>query len=434
VSTPNTTPLPESDVVIIGAGAAGMMAAIAAAQIRVEGRDARVLLLDGKEKTGAKILVSGGGRCNVTNEFVHPSRFHTESDPNRKMAFKGDGTRSFVGRVLRAFSQQSTLRFFESLGVELKLEETGKYFPVSNSAREVLNALINTIEDSGVVLKTGVRVEHISKTQTGFNVRTSVGVLPARAVVICSGGLALPKSGSDGAGLGWAKHFGHRIVFTTPALTPLISHRSPHAHLSGIAIPARLSFQSSDNCVSYSGSFLFAHFGYSGPVALNVSRHIARSEGVVTLKVLPDVESGAEGIFWQEFVKRNSKKTLANALGKYLPRRVCETIETQVSGNTSNLAVGKFSSAQQKRAREILFAQELKIDEVAPYVKAETTAGGVALDEIEPATMMSKIESGLFFAGEVCDVDGWLGGYNFQWAWSSGVVAGRAAARFVLKP
>jgi predicted Rossmann fold flavoprotein len=426
-------PRNEFDLIIIGAGAAGMMAAIAAAHIRVGGRRAGVLLLDGREKIGAKILVSGGGRCNVTNEFVHPSRFHTESDPNRRMAFKGDGARSFVGRVLRAFSQQHTLQFFETLGVELKLEDTGKYFPVSDSAREVLNALISAVEDSGATLKTGVRVEQIAKTETGFRLRTSMGVLPARAVVVCSGGLALPKSGSDGSGLEWAKKFGHRIVATTPALTPLISHRSPHAHLAGVAVPVRLDFQSGDDRVAYNGPLLFTHIGYSGPVALNISRHIARGNGVVKMRILPEVKGGEEGVFWQEFVKRNSKKTLGSGLQEFLPRRVCETLEAQVVGGASSLAIGKFSSAQQKRAREILFAQELKIDEVAPYVKAETTAGGVALDEIEPATMMSKIEDGLFFAGEVCDVDGWLGGYNFQWAWSSGTVAGRAAARFVLK-
>ncbi len=433
MSNPTLNDLIEPDVVIIGAGAAGMMAAIAAAQIGAPGRRPGVLLLDGREKIGAKILVSGGGRCNVTNEFVHPSRFHTESDPNGKAAFKGDGARSFIGRVLRAFSQQHTLRFFEVLGVELKLEETGKYFPVSDSSREILNALVNAVENSGAILKTNVRVEQITKTETGWSLRTSMGVLPARAVVICSGGLALPKSGSDGAGLEWAKKLGHRIVSTTPALTPLISHRSAHAHLSGIAVPVRLEFQEGNNRVTYAGSFLFTHLGYSGPVALNISRHIARQSGVVRMRILPDVQDGEEGVFWQDFVKRNSKKTLANALQEYLPRRVCETLESQVLGSESNLSIGKFSSEQQKCAREILFAQELKIDEVAPYVKAETTAGGVALDEIEPATMMSKVEDGLFFAGEVCDVDGWLGGYNFQWAWSSGTVAGRAAARFALR-
>jgi len=230
------------DVIIIGAGAAGMMAAISAANIRVEGRAARVLLLDGKEKIGAKILVSGGTRCNVTNEFVHPSRFHTESDPNRAMAFKGDGARSFVGRVLRAFSPESTLRFFENIGVELKLEESGKYFPVSNSSREVLNALRKEVCESGAEIQTGVLVENIAHEGDGWRITTAQGVLPARAVVIATGGLALPKSGSEGAGLKWAKNLGHTIISTTPALTPLLSDKDSHTHLSGVAVPVRLRF------------------------------------------------------------------------------------------------------------------------------------------------------------------------------------------------
>jgi predicted Rossmann fold flavoprotein len=421
------------DVIIIGAGAAGLMATIAAGNIRVQDRAARVLLLDGKEKIGAKILVAGGGRCNVTNEFVHPSRFHTQSDPNGAMAFKGDGLRSFVGRILRAFSPESTHRFFESIGVILKLEETGKYFPITDSARTVLNALLQAVQDSGAELRTGILVQGIERDGYQWRVITNAGVLTCRALVICTGGLALPKSGSDGAGLQWAKAFGHRLVFTTPALSPLLCHNSPHAHLSGIAVPVRLRFQGKDR-VDYDGSLLFTHTGYSGPVALNISRHVAREKGIVTMRLLPDIQDGGEGGYWQELVKRHSKKALANALMEYFPRRVCETIETQALGALPCApTMGRLNSEQQKRVREILFEQKLKIDAVADYVKAEATAGGVALDEIEPATMMSKLHDGLFFAGEVCDVDGWLGGYNFQWAWSSGTVAGRAAARWGLR-
>lgn len=424
------------DLIIIGAGAAGLMTAIHAARLRVGERAANVLLLDGREKIGAKILVSGGGRCNVTNEYVHPARFHTESDPGGAAALKGEGNKSFTGRVLRAFSQQNTLQFFETLGVELKLEETGKYFPTSDAARTVLNALVAEVKASGAQLQTGVKVEQLRHDESGFALRTSAGTLTARAVVLCTGGLALPKSGSDGAGLKWAQQLGHRVVETTPALTPLLRHRSPHAHLSGIALPVRLRFVGQKQ-VDYTGSFLFTHTGYSGPVALNVSRHVARdhSPGAkLLMRLLPEVGDNEEGAFWQEFVKQHSKKTVANALAGHFPRRVCETIAEQALGKTAaTVTVGQLSSEQQKKVRATLFAQELPIDEVAPYVKAETTAGGVALDEIEPATMMSKLMPGLFFAGEICDVDGWLGGYNFQWAWSSGTVAGRAAARWVLK-
>ena len=450
------------DVIIIGAGAAGMMAAIAAGNIHANERAARVLLLDGREKIGAKILVSGGTRCNVSNEWVHPSRFHTDSDPNKEMAFKGDGARSFVGRVLRAFSPESTLRFFAVIGVELKLEETGKYFPVSDSSREVLNALRQEVNDSGAELRTGVLVQSIHREGDEWRVETDAGVLRSHTVVICSGGLALPKSGSDGDGLRWAKQFGHSIVFTTPALTPLLCENSPHAHLSGIAVPVRLTFTPTnvgarlaspktshqqnitDNAMhlgeaslaptNYEGPMLFTHFGYSGPVALNVSRHVAREKGVMKMRLLPNVKDGEEGVFWQDFVKRHSKKIFANALAEYFPRRVAETISLHALGEfVYHPNVGQLNSEQQKLARAALFDWPLKVDGVADYVKAETTSGGVSLAEIEPSTMMSKLQNGLFFAGEVCDVDGWLGGYNFQWAWSSGTVAGRAAARLALK-
>jgi len=419
------------DVIIIGAGAAGLMAATAAANMRVDGAMPKVLLLDGRDKIGAKILVAGGGRCNVTNEFVHPSRFHTESDVNATLAFKGDGSKSFVGRVLRAFSVEATHRFFDSIGVPLKLEDTGKYFPVSNSARTVLEALIQSVAESGAELKTNVRVQDISFSNDVYHLRTSRGEYCARSVIICSGGLALPKSGSDGAGYAWAKQFGHTIISTTPALSPLLSCTSPFAHLSGIAIPVRLQSGDKSTFVRYEGSFLFTHLGYSGPVALNISRHVARNNlyKKVLLRLLPVVADGEENRFWHEFVKDNARQNIVNALCKYFPRRLSETLISNALGESAiTQTTGKLNGAEQQKLKTELLNQELEINKVADYVKAEATAGGVSLAELEPATMMSKLQSGLFFAGEVCDVDGWLGGYNFQWAWSSGTVAGRAAS------
>jgi predicted flavoprotein YhiN len=458
------------DVVIIGAGAAGLMAAIAAGD-----RGARVLLLDGQIKIGAKILVAGGGRCNVTNEWVHPSRFHTESDPAGPEGLRGDGGRSFVGRVLRAFNVEQTHRFFHSRGVPLKLEETGKYFPVSDSARSVLNALLDASREAGVELKTGQRVHALQKTDDGWTVRANRGqpgeaTYAARAVILCAGGRALPKSGSDGNGYAFAIQFGHTLIPTTPALTPLLGRSESHAALSGLTLPVRLSLCAAKNGAksdvghtqsisiqstppitkghnangwaggqnrlgpveaSYDGSFLFTHFGYSGPAALNLSRHVARDKAgsTVTMRVLPDVEANAEGAFWQEFVRARAKKTLPNALAEILPRRLSESI-AQCAHVSPQLALGRLSPAQQSAVRAALFEQVLPVTSVADYVKAEATAGGLALHEIEPATMMSRLVPGLFLAGEICDVDGWLGGYNFQWAWSSGTVAGRAAARF----
>ncbi|HVF10644.1 MAG TPA: aminoacetone oxidase family FAD-binding enzyme [Abditibacteriaceae bacterium] len=415
-----------SDVIVIGAGAAGLMAAIAAAE-----GGARVRLLDSQTKIGAKILVAGGGRCNVTNEFVDASRFHTESDVNSTK-----GSRSFVGRVLRAFSLEETHRFFDRIGVPLKLEETGKYFPVSNSARTVLNALVQSTRDAGAELETGQAVTAVQRDGDSWMVRTASGVLHARAIVLCSGGLALPKSGSNGAGYNFATGLGHTLVATTPALSPLLAHPAAHAELSGITLAVRLSLcDGKMRLAQYDGSFLFTHTGYSGPAALNISRHVARErwrypQAAVFLRLLPDVIEGDEGRFWQEFVRQNAKKSTANALAERLPRRVAEMVACGAN-LPPNLALGRLSPVQQSGVRAALLALPLPVRAVADYVKAEATAGGISLEEIEPATMMSRLQPGLFFAGEICDVDGWLGGYNFQWAWSSGTAAGRAAARHV---
>lgn len=420
----------EWDVIVIGAGAAGLMAAIFAARQEVNGAYPRVLLLDGQTKIGAKILVAGGGRCNVTNEFVAATRFHNESD--EAGAAQKHPHKTFVGRVLRAFSVEATHRFFSEAGVELKLEETGKYFPITDSARTVLNALLEEVESSGAVLQTNCRVTGIEH-QKHWQVRTSQGAFLAPSLIICTGGLALPKSGSDGAGYGFARQFGHSIVQTTPALSPLLANPARHADLSGITLNARLTLRAEKQVLArYDGSFLFTHVGYSGPLALNMSRHFARTKNAqIYLNLLPEVEENAAR-WWHELVNANAKKTLVRALSAFLPERVASMVAREAKID-AQIALGKINGEEARRVQNALFDLPLPVTEVAPYYKAEATAGGVSLNEIEPATMMSKLQPGLFFAGEVCDVDGWLGGYNFQWAWSSGAVAGRNAARFALK-
>ncbi|PQV64004.1 hypothetical protein B1R32_10729 [Abditibacterium utsteinense] len=406
------------DICIIGAGAAGLMAGIAGARA-----GASVRVLDGAKHIGAKILVSGGSRCNVTNEYVAPSRFH------------GEGAAPFVSRILRSFSPADTHRFFEKIGVELKLEETGKFFPVSDSSRTVLNALLSELSASGAILSTQTNVSHLEKIEGGWKVSTPDEEIIARSVILCTGGLALPKTGSDGRGYRLARQFGHSIIETTPALSPLVSQSAPHAKFSGLTLPVRLQFRKKDGVkiVAYDGSFLFTHFGYSGPAALNLSRHLARDKDKnpgshVTLRLLPGVPEGGEAGFWHEFAGKNPKKTFAGAMSDILPGKLAATMPA-LAKIAPQITLGRFDKLQIAAVKAALFEMPLPVDEVADYVKAETTAGGVALGEIEPATMMSRLAPGLFFAGEICDVDGWLGGYNFQWAWSSGVVAGRAAAK-----
>jgi predicted Rossmann fold flavoprotein len=419
----------ETDVAIIGAGAAGLMAGIAAARLEKEGRRPRVLVLDGQTKIGAKILVAGGGRCNVTNERVDASRFHTAS-------VAPSLNKSFVARVLRSFSVEQTHRFFHEAGVDLKLEPTGKYFPVSDSSRTVLNALLEELRRSGATLRTGCRVNSLKKEGDLWHLRATQGEekieICARAVLICTGGLALPKSGSDGAGLQWARTLGHTIVPTTPALTPLLANPARHASLSGITHEARLILRDNSKVLAdYSGSFLWTHTGYSGPVALNISRHFARDGGIIHLRLWPEIEDEAVARAWHEWTQKHAKQSVFNALTQRLPVRVVEMLlhEARIVDGP----VGKLAPQRSHALREAVLNLELPVASVAPYHKAEATAGGVSLDELESASLMSRLQPGLFFAGEVCDVDGWLGGYNFQWAWSSGTVAGRGAAKYALQ-
>lgn len=415
----------QTEVAIIGAGAAGLMAAIFAAR-----SGARVHLFDGAKKVGAKILVSGGSRCNVTNVAVLPSRFH------------GEGAPAFVTRILRAYSPDQTRRFFEEIGVPLKLEETGKYFPVSDSSRQVLGALLHAAHRAGATLHSETNVCSLEPNEggNGWMIGTSRGTVAARSVILATGGLALPKSGSDGRGFNFVRALGHSIVHTTPALTPLLAN-DPHFPLvSGTALPVRLRLHAGDDArsskklASYDGSFLFTHKGFSGPVALNISRHFARhrpqhGQASVFASLLPQVEEGNEAKWWHEFVGKSSKKSVGNALETLFSAKLAGAIAAR-AGLISSLPLGRLSKTQNEALRRELFFAPLGVFDVAPYDKAETTAGGIALGEIEPSTMGSRLHKGLFFAGEVCDVDGELGGFNFQWAWSSGVVAGRAAARF----
>jgi len=413
----------QTDVAIIGAGAAGLMAAIFAGRM-----GARVHLFDGAKKPGAKILVSGGSRCNVTNEAVVPARFH------------GEGASAFVARVLRAFSPEQTHRFFEEIGVELKLEPTGKYFPVSDSSRTVLGALMHATHRAGAVLCAQTNVCDLKRDGEGWQLETSRGEVWARAVIVATGGLALPKSGSDGRGYDFARKLGHSLIETTPALTPLLGGDCHDETLAGASTPVRLRLFArndafaSKKLASYEGSFLWTHRGFSGPVALNISRHVARHRGEhpgasVFASLLPQVAEGDEGRWWHEFAGKSSRKTVLNALETHFSSKLALGIASR-AGVQSSLPLGKLSKGQNEALRRELFCAPLAVSQVAPYEKAETTAGGIALSELEPHSLMSRLQRGLFFAGEVCDVDGELGGFNFQWAWSSGVVAGRAAARF----
>ena len=417
---------------IVGAGAAGLATAIFA---RRANRACRVVLLDGATAPGAKILVSGGSRCNVTNASV------SERD------FWG-GRPSIVRRVLRAFPVADTVAFFREIGVGLHEEAGGKLFPDTNRARDVLAALLRESEATGARLLSGHRVTDVVRLKpdapdaadagardAAFEVVTSRGTLRAASVVLATGGQSLPKSGSDGAGFAIAKRLGHTIVPTTPALVPLLLAPADavHADVSGVSQPAELTVWI-DGAVSIrlTGSLLWTHFGISGPVTLDVSRHWRRAQlegrtAALTANFCPGDRFDDVDRRWQELAASNPKASVQHTLATMLPASVSAAILRQLALD-GTVALAHVSRDDRRRLSRALTEYPLPVSGSRGYTFAEATAGGVALTEIDPSTMGSRVCPGLMCVGEILDVDGRIGGFNFQWAWSSGFVAGRALA------
>ncbi len=425
----------EIDIAIIGAGAAGLAAAIFAAENRP---NLRIVLLDGARTIGSKILVSGGGRCNVTNAIVHPSDFHA---PKR-----------LVARILRRLDAQATVRWFESFGVDLKQETTGKLFPISNKARTVLDALLRRCNELDIRILTKHRVQSIAHTDVGFRIEFEQGQITAQRVIMATGGQSLPKSGSDGKGWAMAKRMGHSITPTYPALVPLVlADTFFHAGLSGISHEVRVTTRVNRKVVDRRvGSLLWTHFGISGPVVLDASRFwvMAKGQGqevTVFISCFPDQTIDEVDRWLDQASRQPGRKSVGTLLAQRLPARLAEVlchlidqgekdpfrknIEKTGSQNLANLPLNQLPQVKRKTLVNVLTDLPVPVIAHRGWNFAEVTAGGIPLDEINPQTMMSRNVSGLYLIGEMLDCDGRIGGFNFQWAWSTGFIAGRSAAR-----
>jgi hypothetical protein len=405
-------------VAIVGAGAAGLATAIFARRFN---RSRTVVLLDGARAPGAKILVSGGSRCNVTNTTV------SERD------FWG-GRPAVIRRVLRAFPVGDTIAFFREIGVSLHEEAGGKLFPDTNRARDVLAALLREASAVGATFLAGHRVIDVA-SNGGFRIVTSQGDIRAGAVVLATGGQSLPKSGSDGSGFAIATRLGHTIVPTTPALVPLLlsSADTVHADVSGVSHDVELAvWIDGAVAIRLTGSLLWTHAGISGPVALNASRHWLRAqiEGrpvALTANFRPGDRFDEVDADWQRMAIANPKASVQTTLASRLPASVAAAILRQLALDGTS-ALAHFARDARRRLSHALVEFPLPVTGSRGYTYAEATAGGVALTEIDAGTMASRVCPGLSCVGEILDVDGRIGGFNFQWAWSSGFVAGRALA------
>jgi predicted Rossmann fold flavoprotein len=407
-------------VVVVGAGAAGFLAAIFAARgARASRGGVRVLLLERTHEGGRKILMSGGGRCNVLPSELDPRRFVTASSPNT------------MKKLLLSWPLREQRRFFEEeLEMPLTLEEeTGKLFPVSNRARDVRDRLRDLASREGVELRFDGLVTALEPREGAWRVGLAGGgEIRASRVVIATGGLSVPATGSDGTGLDLVRRLGHTIHDTYPALTPLTARPHRYAALTGVSLPVTLEAPLERRSFVTHGGFLFTHKGYSGPAVLNAS-HLAilsrRAGGPRQTFHVRWTPLEADG--WERELREGDGTVLAT-LRSRIPARLAEALldDAKVDAGTP---LAQLKKDDRRRVVTALTRHPLPWTGDEGYVKAEVTGGGVALDEVDPRTLESRVRPGLFLCGEILDAFGPIGGFNFAWAWATGRAAGLGAAR-----
>ena len=408
-----------ADIAILGAGAAGLAAGIFAAQ---SNPSLRIILLDRAKTIGAKILVSGGGRCNVTNQNVTASDFQ--------------GNRKFIDRILRRFDEQATIRWFDALGIPLQAEATGKLFPTSNKARTVLDALLKRCQELSIPLLTQHHIQAITHQDNDFLIQHSHGVMTARQIILATGGRSLPKTGSDGSGWVLTQHLGHTVAPTYPALVPLLLADSFfHATLSGVSHEVMLTTRVNNQIVDRrTGSLLWTHFGVSGPVVLDASRFWVfateqKKSVQLSLNCIPQASYREVEQWFIQAGQESGNKTVQTLLAEQLPSRVAGQLAQFVKPVLASTPVNLLHKNMRNKLIHTLTDLSLPVIGSRGWNFAEVTAGGVPLQEISPITMESKKVPGLYLIGEMLDCDGRIGGFNFQWAWATGYLAGSHAAR-----
>ncbi len=404
---------PPTRVIVIGAGAAGSMAAIFAAA-----GGAETTLIERTRDGGRKILISGGGRCNILPMQLDESRFITDSSPNT------------LRKMLRSWPLAEQRAFFEQdLGIPLKEEEESlKLFPVSDKARDVRDGLLEHARHSGVSLRTESLVTGFAPREGHWQVELAdAPPLECDAVIVATGGLSVPNTGSDGLGLRELKRLGHTMHPSYAALTPLIAAGTPFNALSGVSLTVTLTARDDESGrnATARGGFLFTHQGYSGPSVLDVS-HVAVRSRAAKLTVQWTTLGASE---WEHALRPQASRTVTGALRAELPDRLAAVLLSLAEVDPAR-SLAELRREERKRLIEMLVAGALPFTGDEGYRKAEVSGGGLSLAEVDTRTMESRRHRGLFVCGEVLDAFGPVGGYNFCWAWATGRAAGRAAATF----
>lgn len=413
-------------VVVAGGGAAGLLAAVRAAETLLSaGEPPDVLVLEAAREPGRKVLVSGGGRCNVLPAAEARARFVSSSPPR------------LVSRFLDRFPLEALRAFFEDLLGGRLVEEPGsaKLFPPTNRARDVRDALVARARRLGVSFRCGAALRAIEPPRAGgeaFGVVTEGAAVRARRVVLATGGRSVLAPGADAAGIAIASSLGHSVRPTYPALAPLVAAGAPHAGLAGVSLPARVTASSEGERASATGGFLFTHRGYSGPAVLDVSHVVERARlSGRPFRVTAGFGPGGDGALpdWDEEI-RTGAGTLAGFLSRRLPDRLVVLLLAEAG--VADLPLHRLPREARRRAAEALSGLLLPVSGTEGYRTAEVTGGGVALEEVDPGSGESRLVPGLFLAGELLDAFGPIGGFNFQWAWATGATAGTGAARSLI--
>jgi predicted Rossmann fold flavoprotein len=425
------------DVAILGAGAAGLCAAIRAAE-----RGLSVLLLEKNRRAGVKILMSGGTRCNLTNARglrdlgvvsgpIDPVYDPSEAQGARSIqaAFGAGG--KFLGPSLRALSVERTVELFEAEGVATKVEGNGKVFPASDKASDVVDALVRRLGRSSAELRTNTPVLDVVSNEGGFLLQLPDATERAKRVIIAVGGQSYPGCGTRGDGYAMARKFGHSIVEPRPALVPIRVDADWVPTLKGLTVPdvsASIRSNGGPPLLERREALLFAHFGLTGPAILDVSRAVARHDGPDKLDLAIDFAPNSRADELDQYFQaagRSGRRAVVGLMPECLPRRLAEAVMVHHGVPVDRMGPD-LSRNERKRLVGGIKGLRLPVAGTLGFAKAEVTSGGVTLDEVEPRTLESQIQPGLHFIGEVLDIDGLIGGYNFQAAWSTGWLAGES--------
>ncbi|MBE6578046.1 MAG: NAD(P)/FAD-dependent oxidoreductase [Ruminococcaceae bacterium] len=407
-------------VVVVGGGAAGMMAAISAAEVGAD-----VTLIERNAQCGKKLKITGKGRCNVTNDCdVREFLQNVPTNPR------------FLYSALGRFSTEDTKAFFEQAGVPLKVERGRRVFPVSDRAEDIVSAMYKRVRNAGVrVLHSRVRS---IETEEGAvtHVLTDTDRIQADAVIVATGGKSYPGTGSDGDGYALAQSVGHTVTPLIPSLVPLTSKSKICPSLQGLSLKnvalKITDVQSGKTVYEDFGEMMFTHFGLTGPMILSASAHLSgietgKYEAHIDLKPALD-EKALDARLLSDFAKY-SNKDFINALSDLLPAKLIP-VTVGLSGIDARKKVNSITREERTALRTVMKDLRIRIDGFRPIAEAIITKGGVDVREIDPRTMASKLCSGLYFCGEVLDVDAYTGGYNLQIAFSTGFLAGESAAYY----